>query len=126
MAKAKTIKKKKKVNEGLAFAVEAAKIARDRNCTDIVAIDLRGKSNAADFFVIATSTSPRQARTVIDYVQEYAHSLGRSRFGVAGYEQGRWILADYVDVVVHVFDKEYREYYELENLWGDAPRVEIE
>ena len=117
---------KKKVDETLAFARAAGLIARDRNCTDIVVLDLKGISSATDYYVIATGTSLRQTRTVVDSVQDHAKEIGRKRYGLAGYEQGRWVLADYVDVVVHVFDKEYRDYYELENLWGDAKRVELE
>lgn len=117
---------KKKVDETLEFAMAAGIIARDRNCTDIVILDLKGISSATDYYVIATGTSLRQTRTVVDAVQDHAKSIGRKRYGLAGYEQGRWVLADYVDVIVHIFDKEYREYYELENLWGDAKRVELE
>ncbi len=117
---------KKKVDETLEFARAAGIIARDSNCTDIVVLDLKGISSATDYYVIATGTSVRQSRTVVDAVQVHAKEVGRKRYGQAGYEQGRWILADFVDVVVHVFDKEYRDYYELENLWGDAKRVELE
>ena len=62
-------------------------------------------------------------RTVSDEINEMARQNGLQRFGRAGYEQGRWILLDYVDVVIHIFDNEYRDYYDLELLWGDAPRV---
>lgn len=103
----------------------AAQIALERHCTDVTILDLRGLSPAADYFVLATGTSDRQRRTVIDEVCQHAKTLGLQRFGQAGYEQGRWILVDFVDVVVHVFDEEYRTYYDLEMLWGDAKRVRI-
>jgi ribosome-associated protein len=105
------------------FAIEAAKIAADLKCTDIVILDLKGVSPATDYFVIATGTSDRQMRTVIDDISEAGHKIGFKRFGRAGYEQGKWILLDFVDVVVHVFDKEYRGFYDLELLWGDAKQV---
>jgi ribosome-associated protein len=105
------------------FAMAAARIAQERHCTDIVVLDLRGLSSATDYFVIATGTSERQMRTVADEVSEAGREQGFSRFGRAGYEQGRWILLDYVDVVVHLFDSEYRQFYDLELLWGDAERV---
>ncbi len=89
-------------------------------------MDLRGLSPATDYFVIATGTSDRQMRTVIDEISVHAKKNGHQRFGQAGYEQGRWILVDFVDVVIHVFDKEYREYYDLEMLWGDARRLTID
>ena len=107
------------------LALELAGIARDLNCKDVMVIDLRGKSPATDFFVIATSTSSRQSRTVADDIEFFAKQKGHRRFGQAGYEQGRWILLDLVDIVVHIFDDEYREYYELESLWGDAEETLI-
>ena len=107
------------------FAVAAAKVAAERHCTDIVVLDLRGKSPATDFFVIATGTSDRQMRTVADEISEVGRGRGFNRFGSAGYEQSKWILLDYIDVVVHIFDNEYRSYYDLDLLWGDAKRVPV-
>jgi len=106
------------------FAIAAARIAQERRCTDIVILDLRGLSSATDYFVIATGSSDRQMRTVADEVSAAGREQGFPRFGRAGYEQGRWILLDYVDVVVHLFDTEYRQFYDLELLWGDAERIE--
>jgi ribosome-associated protein len=116
---------KKQESNDRAFAIAAAKIAVDRRCKDITVLDLRGKSPVTNYFIIATSTSDRQARTVADEIGEQAKKKDFMRFGQAGYEQGRWILMDFVDVVVHIFDEEYREYYDLEILWGDAERVKI-
>jgi ribosome-associated protein len=106
------------------FAIAAAKIAEERHCTDIVVLDLRGLSPATDYFVIATGTSERQMRTVADEVSQMGRERGIHRFGRAGYEQGRWILIDFVDVVVHLFDPEYRQFYDLELLWGDAEKID--
>ena len=108
------------------FALAAAKLAAERHCTDIVVLDLRGKSPATDYFVILTGTSNRQMRSVADDICVEAREQGYQRFGRAGYDQARWILLDYVDVVVHIFDAEYREYYDLELLWGDAERLATE
>jgi ribosome-associated protein len=105
------------------FAIEAARVAAERHCSDIVVLDLRGLSPAADYFVIATGTSDRQMRTVADEICQEAKKQNQQRFGRAGYEQGRWIVLDFIDVVVHIFDSEYRDYYDLELLWGDAKRV---
>jgi ribosome-associated protein len=107
------------------LALAAAKVADERRCSDIVVLDLRGKSPATDYFVIATGTSDRQRRTVADGICEAAREQGHQRFGSAGYEQGRWILLDFVDVVIHIFDAEYRDYYALELLWGDAKKLKI-
>jgi len=107
-----------------AFALAAAEVADGRHCSDIVVLDLREKSPATDYFVIATGTSDRQMRTVADEICEEARKRGLQRFGRAGYEQGRWILLDFIDVVIHIFDREYRDYYDLELLWGDAERID--
>lgn len=104
----------------------AAKIASDRRCSDIVAMDLTGISPATDYFVIATGTSNRQIRTVAEEITQEAKKEGFQLFGKAGVEEGRWILLDFVNVVVHLFDSEYREYYDLEMLWGDAKKLELE
>ena len=116
---------KKADRKAKAFALAAAKVAASRHCSDIVVLDLRGKSPATDYFVIATGTSDRQMRTVADEICEAAKKGGLQRFGRAGYEQARWILLDYIDVVIHIFDSEYRDYYDLELLWGDAKRLKI-
>ncbi len=119
-------RQKEKVSDATkAFALSAAKVAAERHCSDITVLDLRGKSPATDYFVIATGTSNRQMRTVADEICEAAREQGLQRFGRAGYEQARWILLDYVDVVIHIFDSEYRDYYDLELLWGDADRLII-
>jgi len=107
------------------FALAAAELASQRHCNNIVVLDLKGKSPATDYFVIATGTSNRQMRTVADEICEKAKKQGLQRFGRAGYEQARWILLDFVDVVIHIFDSEYRNYYDLELLWGDAEKLEF-
>ena len=106
------------------FALAAAKLADANHCRDITVLDLRGISPATDYFVIATGTSDRQMRTVADEVSEAGRGSGFPRFGRAGYDQGRWILLDFANVVVHLFDSEYREYYDLDLLWGDAKRID--
>jgi ribosome-associated protein len=110
--------------EARSFAVAAARVADERHCSDIVILDLKGKSPATDYFVIATGTSDRQRRSVADEICKAAREQGRQRFGSAGYEQGRWILLDFIDVVIHIFDSEYRDYYDLELLWGDAKKID--
>ncbi|MBN1124291.1 MAG: ribosome silencing factor, partial [Sedimentisphaerales bacterium] len=116
-------KKKENQDDDRSFALAIAKNALDRHCTDVVVVDLHDKSPATDYFVIATTTSPRQARSIADESHEIAKSHGHKRFGLAGYDTARWILIDYVNVVIHLFDAEYREYYDLELLWGDAERL---
>ena len=112
--------------EAKAFALAAAQLADGRHCSDIVVLDLKGKSPATDYFVITTGTSDRQMRAVADEICESAKKQGLQRLGRAGYEQARWILLDFIDVVIHIFDREYRDYYDLELLWGDARRLKWE
>ena len=106
------------------FAVEIARIAHDHKSEQVTVFDLRGLSPITDFVVVGTGTSDRQMRTVADMIVDYGKKIGQRPFGVCGYENGVWVLLDYVDVVFHIFMRGYREYYDLELLWGDAPRLE--
>jgi ribosome-associated protein len=108
-----------------AFAVAAAKLAGERHCTDIVVLDMRKISQVTDYFVIVTGTSDRQMRSVADEITDIAKKQKSSLFGRAGYETSRWVLLDFIDVVIHVFDSQTRGYYDLEMLWGDAKRLKI-
>ena len=117
---------KKKITDDKQLALTAAKIAHDRHCTDIKVLDLTGISPATNYFVIATGTSDRQSRTVADEISVEAKQQGHQRFGIAGYDQGQWILLDFVSVVVHIFDEQRRDYYNLDMLWGDAKKLPID
>jgi len=108
----------------LQFAIEFARIAHDNRSEKVIALDLRGISSVTDFTVIGTGTSDRQMRAVADSVIAYGKKLGQRPFGCCGYENAAWIIVDFVDVVFHIFGKAYREYYDLELLWGDAPRID--
>ncbi len=107
----------------LAFARDCARIAADSKCEDVVILDLRGRSAIADAFVIATGTSDRQMAAVADLIRIHSKSLDRLPFRSSDPRDGKWVLADYVDVVVHLFDEEHRDFYDLEGMWGDAPRL---
>ncbi len=106
------------------FALDCARIADENKAEDVVVLDLRDRSTICDYFIICTGTSDRQMRTIVDYVDEHAVKLGQKRFRVSGYDQASWILVDYIDVIIHVFNEDSRQYYDLELLWGDAPRLE--
>lgn len=95
-----------------------AEAALDRNAENVVALAVGELTSFADAFVIATAASDRQARAVADAVTESAGAAGRSVLGVEGYEDGRWILIDAGDVIVHVFRPEVRAFYNLEKLWS--------
>ncbi len=111
-------------DDGQEFAVAAARLADENKTEDVCVLDLRGLSTLTDFFVIGTGTSDRQMRAVLDQVEEHARGVGRRPFTTADTAGTTWMLADYVDVVIHLFDGKHRSYYDLDGLWGDAPRVE--
>lgn len=105
-------------------AVLAAGTADDNRGRNIVILDVREQSTFFDYFVVATGSSRRQLHAIseeIDRVME--EQLGDRRLGIEGYEESHWILLDYGDVVIHLFDEQTRSYYDLEGLWGRAKRV---
>lgn len=99
--------------------------AVERNAREAVVLDLRGISDATDFFVIASGDSDVHTRAIARNVRERMEEHGFEPGGVEGESQGRWILLDYFNVVVHVFLPRVRNFYQLEQLWGDAPRAEV-
>jgi len=111
----------------LRLAEVIAGLAADKKASDIVALDLRGISGFTDVFVVCTGNSDRQVKAIHDAVHfglKKEHGLLPRR--VEGVQESRWILMDYWDVVVHVFTPDTREYYRLEQLWGDVPRIELD
>jgi len=97
----------------------------DRKGEDVVALDVRQVTSFADTFVLATGSSDRNVRAIADAVVEAAQGIGAAPLGVEGYEEGRWVLVDLGDSIVHVFLPEVREHYALERLYADAPPVEL-
>jgi ribosome-associated protein len=108
------------------LAVEAARLASDSHASDVLVLDLRGISPVTDYFVIATGTSGRQLRSVAEGIRTHGKRTGQKVWQAAGMDAGQWIVLDFVDVVVHLFDAEHRRYYDLELIWGEAPRVDWE
>jgi ribosome-associated protein len=106
------------------FAVEAARLAASTHCHSVVVLDVRGISPVTDFFILATGTSTRQMRSVADEIAELGQKHTYAPLSTNGYEGSSWILVDFVDVVLHIFSNDARTYYDLDNLWGDAQRVE--
>ena len=117
-------KKSEQSDSARRLAIEAARLAADRHGEDILILDLRGLSNVTDYFVIATGTSDRQLAAVSDQIEDLGKSLGQKLWHAAGRDSGGWIVMDFVDVVVHLFSRTLRTYYDLELIWGEAPRVE--
>ena len=108
--------------DAAALADRIAEIASDKKGTDIRVIDLRGIVSYTDFFVIATGNTERQTKAIHDAVhQELKNEHGLLPRRTEGDREGRWILLDYLDTVVHIFTPDARDYYRLDQLWGEAP-----
>ena len=105
-------------------ALIAAQIASDNRAYNIVILDLREVTQFFDFFVIASGTSRRQMHAVSEEIDhEFEDRLGDKRLSISGYRESRWIVLDYGDIIVHLFEPETREFYALEELWGKAKIV---
>jgi ribosome-associated protein len=111
---------------GFALAERAGWHLLEKKAEGLVLIDLRGRSDVCDFFVVASGGSHLQVKALAKHVHQELLTAGHRPQGLEGMEDGRWALLDFFDVVLHVFHTEAREYYQLEKLWGDAPRLDLE
>lgn len=107
------------------IALAAARAADDRRGSGIVVLDLRDISLMTDYFVIVDASSETQVRAIAEAIQEELEDQGVKASRREGWDDARWVLLDYGDAVVHIFRTEDREYYDLERLWGDAPRLTL-
>jgi ribosome-associated protein len=112
-------------DEGMLRARAAVAAAFDKKAENPVVLDVRGLSGVADYFVLLSADSDRQAAAVADAVDERLVGMGAQRLGTEGRAGGGWVLLDFGDVVVHVMSPESRGFYDLEGLWADAPRVAV-
>ena len=111
----------------LELAKVAAIAADDKKATDIVLLDLSSMSDVCDYFLICTGSNARLVDSVVDEIREkVGKNCGVKPLSIEGRAGMRWIVMDYGQVVVHVFQPEVRDFYRLERLWGDAPRVELD
>ena len=108
----------------LLWACQAAKIADDLRASDVVVIDLRDITSVCDYFVLATGGSSRLMRAIVEEVNKTFKREAWPPIGTEGARDDHWILADYGDIVLHVFQPDSRELYDLEGLWADAPQVD--
>ncbi len=108
--------------QDLALAIEAAS---DKKAENIVALDLRGVATFTDYFLICSGTSTRQVQAIAEAILEKLEEHGMRPLHIEGETVARWILMDYGDLIVHVFEQSAREYYDLERLWRDAKRIPI-
>jgi len=110
--------------EGRALAVLCAKSLEDDKCEDVMILDVRGVCQICDFIVLGTGTSDRQIRAAADHAEEAARARDEKVYHTSGYDEGAWVVVDFVDVVVHLFSGEMRAYYDLESLWGDGVQID--
>jgi ribosome-associated protein len=94
-------------------------VLKEKKATDIVVLDVRGICTFSDYIIICTGMSDRQIKAMAEHVIE---NFGKP-FGKEGIEQGRWVLLDYIDVVIHIFQDEVRRYYDMESMWFEAKRI---
>jgi ribosome-associated protein len=113
-----------RLERALENARTCARIAADNRGKDVLLLDLRTSTPLIDFFVIASAASRRQAYAIADEIDQEMKKRGERKLGIEGAEEARWILIDYGDFVLHVFSEEARSYYSLEEVWGDAPRID--
>ena len=111
------------LDEEVKLALQAAS---EKKAVDMIALDLREIASFTEFFIIASGTNQRQVQAISDEIEEQLKKLLDARpVRIEGYNAAEWILMDYGDFIVHIFDKDAREFYDLERLWRDAKRVEI-
>jgi ribosome-associated protein len=123
MTETRSLKQKQDTSDPAVLARVIADFAADKKAIDIAELDLRGVLGYTDFFVVCSGNTDRQAKAIHDgihYGLKKEHDVLPRR--VEGFAEARWILMDYLDVIVHVFTPEAREFYRLEQLWGEAPR----
>ena len=104
-------------------ALLCARVASDNKARDIVVLDMRGITPLYDFFVLANGTSRRQIHTLAEEIDAAMKAEGEARLGIEGYDASKWVVQDYGDIVVHLFDSETRDYFALDDLWADAVSI---
>lgn len=103
-----------------------ARVAAENKGRDVLVLDMRKITPITDYLVLITGSSRRQMHAIAEEIDDALRNVGDRRLGIEGYEASRWIVQDYGDIMVHIFDAEMREYYALEELWADAKRVDWE
>ena len=106
------------------FAELMANAALEKKAEDIKILDIRGITDIADHFVIVTGNGGLHVKAIADYIQNESN-VSEKPWHIEGYDNLKWVLLDYVDVVIHIFEKETRDYYDIERLWADAETTTI-
>lgn len=108
------------------MAIRAAQAALQKKAVDLIVLDLGGLTIIADYFVICSGESTTQVNAIAEFIEQEFANKGVRLLGMEGLDYGHWVLLDYGDVIVHVFERETRDYYSLEKLWMDAKPLEID
>ena len=109
-------------NSSQSLFKEIINLAFEKKAKNLISLDLRGNSSLTDYFIICHGNSEPQVKAIVDNSRKGTSSKPRH---LEGYENKKWVLLDYFDIIVHVFDKKEREYYSVENIWADVPRQEF-
>ncbi len=120
------IKKEHREKSGLELATTIATIAMDHKAEDLLVLDVRGRASFADFFVIMSGRSTRHVQGLAEALEAEVRSKRVNMAKAEGLQEGNWVLLDFGDVIVHIFYHEQRSFYDLEGLWHNAPRIDIE
>ena len=121
----KSIKNKPKSSDSDLNSKRISELMVDKKALDIQIIDVRDITTLTDFFVICTSESEPQTRAIADHINRTMKTEGKSSWHTEGYEYLDWVLVDFVNIVVHIFSKKSREYYDFERLWADGKITKI-
>jgi ribosome-associated protein len=106
-------------------ALFCAQAALDHKAIDLAILEVKKLSSFADYFVICSGSSDRQVQAIASHIEEKLGKQGLHPLGIEGKREGSWVLLDYGDVIIHIFYDPIREFYDLERLWSDAPKVEL-
>lgn len=122
----KTTRKEINMNQSKEMAAMVIRALEDKKAADIRIIDISSVSILADYFIITNGTNRNQVQALIDHVEETLGKAGYEPKQIEGYQSGNWILMDYGDIIVHVFDQENRLFYNLERIWCDGKEISVE
>ncbi len=113
------------MDEIKALALEIGTIIDDKKGDDIRVLEIKGLSALADYFVIASGNSDRQVSAICGHIEDELSKKGIEPKHIEGLREGRWVILDYSDIIVHVFHQEERDYYKLERIWSDAKNLQF-
>ncbi|MCK5392447.1 MAG: ribosome silencing factor [Deltaproteobacteria bacterium] len=106
-------------------AISIAHAAWEKQAVNPILLEVKSSSDVTDYFLICSANSNRGVKTIVDNIENNLKEIGQKVIGIEGYKEGKWVLVDSADVVIHIFHEPLREFYNIESLWIDAPRLEL-